>query len=129
MTAIELLHQLGVGADLSMGDKFQGGGIVTLLAMLIVFVVLILLIFAIKIMGKVLQKDEPEPVKKTASAPASKAEAIETDETETIAAISAAVAQVMGKSTTQIRVKKIERVGASMPAWAAVSDNTNNPLH
>ncbi|MDO5713253.1 MAG: OadG family transporter subunit [Tissierellia bacterium] len=115
MNASALLEKLASGADLTTSEKLLGGSVVTVLAMAIVFLILILLIVAIVIMGKVLHRETPT-VAPVTKAPIEEVE--EEDPYELVAVITAAVSEMMGTSQSNIKVKRIQRVGRSLPTWA-----------
>ena len=97
--------------------SFQGGEAATstlitfLLGLGIVFIGLIALILIVKLMGVIMravgkQKKEPEK----APAPAAAAPVPEGDRGEIIAAVSAAIATVLGESVSGIRIVSFKKV-------------------
>ena len=103
-------------AEESAGLVFEGGSaavstlITFLLGLGIVFIGLIALILIIKIMGAIMRnvgtkKTEPVPVK----AEPEKAPEPEGDRGEIIAAVSAAIATVMGESVSGIRIVSFKK--------------------
>ena len=124
MNASALLDKLASGADLTVSDKLMSGIIVTILAMSIVFLILILLIFAIKLMGKILYRETP---KVEPAVPVAIREEVEKeDDLEVVAVITAAIAEMMNKGTGEIRVTRIQRLGLARPTWATTGKNENN---
>lgn len=131
MNATQLIQQMKTGAELSGGEKILGGLTVTLLAMVIVFLVLIVLMSAIKLMGKVLSRTNKQPEKVApAAAPIAAAEVIEEDDDEEIAAvIGAVVAMMSAGGQGALTVRKITRVEGQRPNWAVSgSQDAMRPL-
>lgn len=122
MNASQILEQLKNNIDgLGQGDKMFGALIVTILAMAIVFTVLVVLMFVIRIMGSLLNKTEE---KKLETVPAKElvTEEIVTDEEdegELVAVIAGAVAAALQTGTSQIKVLKIVRQSSQAPVWAS----------
>lgn len=117
MNATELLHHLAENAEaLSTSERVSGALMVTLLAMLIVFAVLVILIFAIKIMGSVLGTTPKAEVKEAPQAQIAEEEEEAEDEGELVAVISAAVAASLGRNINEIVVTRVRRTDP-LPAW------------
>ena len=110
MNTNQLLEALSHNiSSLTTGEKMQGAGYTTLLAMGTVFVVLILLILVIKLMGKASGIKKEDKIKESSKkvpevAPATKAQV--EDEDEIVAVITAAVCQALGSDSVKIHIKK-----------------------
>ncbi len=95
--------------------------------MLVVFAVLILLWASIVIMHKCIALGEkkkeqpvsPQPEKNTVSVPASVA--VEKEEEELVAVLTAAVAASLNTSTYNLKIKSFRRIGQNAPAWNAAA--------
>lgn len=124
MNASELLYLMSRDIDsLTTGEKMFGASIVTLLSMGIVFVVLVLLMAAVKAMNYTIAEKPQKVLKENGSEadlPASFSEPVkaEEDEGEVIAVISAALASAMNKSVSEIRVISVKRAEEAEPLWA-----------
>jgi sodium pump decarboxylase gamma subunit len=101
----------------TVGLNFTGGAAATstlitfLLGLGIVFIGLIALILIIKLMGWIMrkaQKQQPQPEQKTEAAPVERIP--EGDRGEIIAAVSAAIATVLGESVSGIRIVSFKKV-------------------
>ena len=99
------------------GLSFTGGAAATstlitfLLGLGIVFIGLIALILIINVMGAIMrtvQKKRPQPEQKTQAAPVQSVP--EGDRGEIIAAVSAAIATVLGESVSGIRIVSFKKV-------------------
>ncbi len=93
---------------------------VTIICMTIVFLVLIGLSFIIRIQGALVGKRSGDQDKKAADNNRVVTDAVENEEDseELIAVISAAVAAVMGRPSSNVIVRSIKRVGINTPSWA-----------
>lgn len=124
MNASELLYLMSRDIDsLTTGEKMFGASIVTLLSMGIVFVVLVLLMAAVKAMNYTIAEKPQKVLKENGSEadlPVSFSEPVKTeeDEGEVIAVISAALASAMNKSVSEIRVISVKRAEEAEPLWA-----------
>lgn len=124
MNASELLYLMSRDIDsLTTGEKMFGASIVTLLSMGIVFVVLVLLMAAVKAMNYTIAEKPQKVLKENGSEadhPVSFSEPVkaEEDEGEVIAVISAALASAMNKSVSEIRVISVKRAEEAEPLWA-----------
>ncbi|MDO4720281.1 MAG: OadG family protein [Peptostreptococcaceae bacterium] len=124
MNASELLYVMSQDiGSLTTGEKMFGASIVTLLSMGIVFVVLVVLMAAVKAMNHTIA-EKPRKVSEgngsEADLPASFSEPVkaEEDDEEVIAVISAALASAMNKSVAEIRVISVKRAEEAEPLWA-----------
>ncbi len=106
-----LFSEGSTGLDFSGGAAATSTLITFLLGLGIVFIGLIALIVIIKIMGAIMRsvnakqaKREPEPV------PEVKAPVPEGDRGEIVAAVSAAIATVLGESVSGIRIVSFKKV-------------------
>ena len=124
MNASELLYLMSRDIDsLTTGEKMFGASIVTLLSMGIVFVVLVLLMAAVKAMNYTIAEKPQKVLKENGSEadlPVSFSEPVkaEEDDGEVIAVISAALASAMNKSVSEIRVISVKRAEEAEPLWA-----------
>lgn len=122
MNASQLLDQLKNNIDsLGQGDKMFGALIVTILAMAIVFTVLVILMFVIRIMGSLLNKTEEKKIETVPAKELVTEEIVadEEDEGELVAVIAGAVAAALQTGTSQIKVLKIVRQSSQAPVWAS----------
>ncbi|MGB3367090.1 MAG: OadG family protein [Acidaminobacteraceae bacterium] len=107
---------------LSLGDKFQGALMVTLLGMGITFSALILIRYLTSLLSyvvmKIENKNKPD-VKVVSTTNADVVEEVleEGDDEELIAVISAAIAASLNTSIHNIIVRNIVRTEDSTPAW------------
>lgn len=133
------LAVLANAAELSLAEKGIASAKVVLTGFVVVFAVLILLIFIIKIYGAIVtkaqqtgkkkkkvieeQKTVPAPVRPAAAVPAPVAKDGVSE--EVVAVISAAVATMYG-SPEKARIKSIKKSSGGRSAWAnaGVLDNT-----
>lgn len=111
-----------------MGDQINLGEalIITGFSIIVVFLVLILisiLISGLKQIGAEKKDESPkakvEPVKKDEPVESVPAETV--NDEELVAVISAAIAASMGLSLPEIRIRKINRMEQSTPAWSIAS--------
>lgn len=113
-------------------DKLSQAGSVTLVAMSIVFVVLIVLMFVIKIQTRVLGgiKEEKkeindrkiETVTEVREEPVVKPKRLE-DDMQLVAAIMAALSVYTGKDASELRIKSISRSNSSNWTNSAIKSN------
>lgn len=118
---MNLINQMKLSMDaMTLGEKFTGSIIVTLLGVGIVFAALIVLFFTIVGMEKIIVK--PKPKKEVEPKPANVIEEEEQedviDDTELVAVITAAIASSLNTSTHNLIVKNITRVEDTTPSWA-----------
>lgn len=108
--------------------------IVTALGMGITFIVLILLLFAIKAMSRLLNpvkaptdlvKDQPQAKKEPLQVVS------QDDEEELIAILIAAIAASSGQSQDQIKIRGYREVGNNIPLWsqAGVLETMNREIY
>lgn len=121
-------------AQMPMGERVQATLYVIMLGMSITFVALVfiwgLTILLSKVVQSIEKKSQPAvmPAPKTASAPAPAA--IEKDDSELVAVITAAIAASMNTSMHNIVVTNIVRTGDGAPVWGRLgrSDVMNSRL-
>lgn len=126
-TNLDLLSKLkdpNLIHTLSIGEKFQGALMVTLLGMGITFASLILIRYLTSLLSyivmKIENKNKPvlEVVSTTNSAVVEEVEEVEEgDDEELIAVISAAIAASLNTSIHNIVVKNIVRTQDTTPSW------------
>lgn len=109
--------------SMTLGEKFLGSIVVTLLGMAIVFAGLAILYFSIMFMEKIMHKPaskEAAREKSTSTENEVVEEIIEdkVDQTELVAVITAAIAASLNTSTHNIIVRNIRRVEDTTPSWA-----------
>lgn len=110
---------------MTVGEKASMGGITMLIGMGTVFLGLVILIGAIKILSSLMgekkkkQAAEPAPAPAPAPVPAPVAAApvAQEDEDELIAVLSAAVAMMTEGTGGKYRITSFRRVGSNAPAW------------
>ncbi|MBN2259339.1 MAG: OadG family protein [Clostridiales bacterium] len=123
MTLLERFADPTIIHSMSFGDKMLASTYVTILGMGITFMALIILWGAIVILGKVVRGLEKKSaaiqiVKESPKVQAVKSEsAVEEDDYELVAVITAAIAAVTNQPINQIYVKNIRRVGDNLPVW------------
>ena len=108
---------------MTVGEKASMGGITMLIGMGTVFLGLIILIGAIKILSLLMgekqkkQAAEPAPAPAPAPAPVAAAPVAQEDEDELIAVLTAAVAMMTEGTGGKYRITSFRRVGSNAPAW------------
>ena len=114
-----LIDRLRSGAEMSLGDKLLAGVEVSVFAMVVVFAVLILLMFIVKLMGsvkggakKVQDKTEALPMSQQTAAAVQQ---VAVDDGEAVAAIVAAISAMSKGNDCKIVVRNITRLN---DAWA-----------
>ncbi|HDR5039272.1 TPA: OadG family protein [Bacillus anthracis] len=131
---MNLLERMKVSIDtMTMGEKFLGSMIVTLVGIGIVFAGLAILYFAIIIMQKVVGKSQPKKIVDSKPSPTIEDEVVEeetVDSAELVAVITAAVAASLNTSTHNIVVRNITRISDQTPSWAKMGrvDQISNKL-
>ena len=131
---MNLLERMKVSIDtMTMGEKFLGSMIVTLVGIGIVFTALAILYFAIIIMQKVVGKSQPKKIVDSKPSPTIEDEVVEeetVDSAELVAVITAAVAASLNTSTHNIVVRNITRISDQTPSWAKMGrvDQISNKL-
>lgn len=130
MSLIERFANPELLKQMTLNEKLMASLIVTILGMLITFVVLMILWGVIVLMTKALNKEEKQ---KTSQAIETKVESkakdikeesinvLDDENEELVAIITAAVAASLKKSTHNIIVRNIVRVGDRSPAWAKLA--------
>ena len=120
--------------SLSFGEKMSAGGVTLLMGMGITFVILTIILFAIKIMGKLMnggkKKEEAKPAAAAASAPVPAAAAVTAETTEDgkldpalVAVIMAAIAASEGPEIVDhLRVSRITRISGNCWKQASIGD-------
>ena len=125
------LYETGNGGRLeNWMDSLSIGGQTTIIGLAIVFAVLVILMFVLKIMEKIFA---PKTEKKAeVVAPVSvvkQAKVVETeDDEEIIAVLTAAIAASLNTSTYNLRIKSFRRVANNAPAWnkAGLNETINS---
>ncbi len=131
---MNLLERMNVSIDtMTMGEKFLGSMIVTLVGIGIVFAGLAILYFAIIIMQKVVGKSQPKKIVDSKPSSTIEDEVVEeetVDSAELVAVITAAVAASLNTSTHNIVVRNITRISDQTPSWAKMGrvDQISNKL-
>ena len=131
-----LLEKMQFSIDsMTLGERFLGSMVVTLLGVGIVFLALATLYFAIVIMQRTVNGFQPKreakivPITKEPAAEEDKED--ETiDNTELVAIITAAIAASLHTSTHNIIVRNITRTTETTPSWAKIGriDQISNKL-
>lgn len=136
MTPLEMLKNPELVQNMTAGQKLIAGLQVTILGIVIVFLILVLLQYVLKLMerlvdvrkedrvdtiGKIAQ-ERPAPV---AEGPASAAEEREVDG-KLIAAITAALTAGYFQRTSRFTVKRIRRIVDDVPIWGKVARGGGN---
>jgi len=112
---------------LSVGDKMLGSLIVMFLGLVTCFIVLLIIMFAIRVMGSAFgeKKKEQMPVVAQVPAPAPNPEitqvesAPQEDEGELIAVITAAITAMTGSSSFKIRNISEKRLAPTLTNWVS----------
>lgn len=108
---------------MTVGEKASMGGITMLIGMGTVFLGLVILIGAIKILSSLMgekkkkQAAEPAPAPAPTPAPVAAASVAQEDEDELIAVLTAAVAMMTEGTGGKYRITSFRRVGSHAPAW------------
>ena len=115
-----LIDRLRSGPEMSLGDKLLAGVEVSVFAMVVVFAVLILLMFIVKLMGSVIKGGAKKVQDKTEALPMSQQTAaavqqVAVDDGEAVAAIVAAISAMSKGNDCKIVVRNITRLN---DAWA-----------
>lgn len=125
------LYKTGSGRIESGADSLLVGVQVTVVGLLIVFSVLLILMFILKLM-KVIFAPKEEKVKENPieekAAPAVPLEANAQDDEEIVAVLTAAIAASLNTSTYNLKIKSFRRIGNNSPAWnkAGLSETINS---
>lgn len=110
--------------SLSMGEKATGSLVTALMGMSVTFIVLTLIWGMIALLTKAM--DQTEKKKESVAKPTMEATKNETvtevvvdksEDEQLVAVITAAIAASLSKPTNLIEVRKIVRIGDSVPAW------------
>lgn len=132
------LYESGSGKVAEWIDSLSIGGLVTLIGIVIVFAVLIVLMIVLKVMEKIFapkktaeQTETQAPTVEEVKQPSvvqTKTEAVEEDEEELIAVITAAIAASLNTSTYNLKIKSFRRVSNTAPAWnkAGLNETINS---
>ncbi|MBE7011460.1 MAG: hypothetical protein E7415_02175 [Ruminococcaceae bacterium] len=119
-------------------DSLSIGGQVTVIGLIIVFTVLVILMFVLKIMEKIFapktaknQNETPEivaPVVEEKKVEQKPVTVVEEDDEEIIAVIMAAIAASLNTSTYNLKIKSFRRVSNTAPAWnkAGLNETINS---
>lgn len=110
----ELIKKLAENADMTLGEKMMACLGITLFAMAIVFSVLIILMFVIKGLKLISEEKKEKPAIESAPKAAVPAPAVaQTDESEVIAAVMAAVSCMSTGEGSRIVIKNIVKTNDS----------------
>ena len=105
---------------MTMGEKASMGGITMLIGMGTVFLGLVILIGAIKILSSLMGEKKKKQAAEPAPAPAPAPPVAQEDEDELIAVLTAAVAMMTEGTGGKYRITSFRRVGSNAPAWNRV---------
>ena len=124
---------LVTGKGISLGEAFGMGGETVVIGLGIVFGVLLILMIVLYLFGVIFDKrpkTAAAPVQDTVPEPEVQAEAIEEDEEELIAVLTAAIAASLNTSTYNLQIKSYRRVPTKRPAWnnAGLRETIGNRL-
>lgn len=123
MSISELLQNLKIDASsMPMGEKLLGGSYTTLLAMGVVFIILVLIAFIIKILNA-----EPKVGNKKLDKDANKMKAQEYKQPQTSEQydnelISVITAAIVASGSSNIVVRRIERTNNKQSDWEKITD-------
>lgn len=133
----ELIYRIGnESASMTLGEKFLGGILVTIFSMLMVFVVLVLLMYVIRLLGSALNKNPKAagPEAKPAAGAQDQAglqkdaeEVLAENEEEVVAAIMAAVNAIRSSQDSKIVIRQIVK-NESKWAESGLSAQINSKL-
>ena len=131
----ELITQMASDvSSMSMAEKMLGGLVVTLFSMMIVFVVLMIIMYAIKLMTSSLSekpkkiKEDDVKVAKSEEIPQISESCKAKNDNEEIAAVMAAIATHYASGETRIVIRNIARNGMSSWANAGMLEQLNSRL-
>ena len=131
----ELITQMASDvSSMSMAEKMLGGLVVTLFSMMIVFVVLMIIMYAIKLMTSSLSekpkkiKEDDVKVAKSEEIPKISESCKAKNDNEEIAAVMAAIATYYASGDTKIVIRSIARNGMSSWANAGMLEQLNSRL-
>lgn len=124
MNISQLLEALkDPSASISIGEKLLAGVFVAILSMAVVFIVLTIIAYIIKILqfdrNKQKSVSNVEPVQEVLNNNTSNDENIE----ELVSVITASIAAATGNSTNNIIVKKIQRTNNNKSSWERMTKN------
>lgn len=125
MNISQLLEALkDPSASLSIGEKLLAGVCVAILSMAVVFIVLVIIAFIIKILQLDRGNNQKtisnvQPTQEPLNNDTSKNENIE----ELVSVITASIAAATGNSTNNIIVKKIQRTNNNKSSWERMTKN------
>jgi len=126
---IEMMKNPEILKTLSVGEKMLGSLIVMVLGLVTCFIVLLIIMFAIRIMGAAVgEKKKPQmPAVTPAPAPAANpvVAAPQEDEGELIAVITAAITAMTGSSSFRIRNISEKRAAPALSNWVSSGRNEN----
>ena len=131
----ELITQMASDvSSMSMAEKMLGGLVVTLFSMMIVFVVLMIIMYAIKLMTSSLSekpkkiKEDDVKVAKSEEIPQISESCKAKHDNEEFAAVMAAIATYYASGDTKIVIRSIARNGMSSWANAGMLEQLNSRL-
>lgn len=129
MDIIEMMKNPEILKTLSVGEKMLGSLIVMVLGLVTCFIVLLIIMFAIRIMGAAFgEKKNPQtPSAAPVPAPAVKqvGDTPQEDEGELIAVITAAITAMTGSSSFRIRNISEKRAAPVLSNWVSAGRSEN----
>ena len=118
---MNISESLATGKGVNIGEALSMGGMTTVIGMAIVFAVLVILMLVLVLFRVIFYKapsNQQPKEKQNEVAPAPVvAEAVEEDEEELIAVLTAAVAASLKTSTYNLHIKSYRRIADSRPSW------------
>ncbi len=135
MTALELLQDPALSQSMTVGQKLIAGSQVAVLGMGIVFFILILLMFVLKMMKKFLYeefevKEEAHSITKINKSKMATTDSVDEYEEEIVASIMAALRHHIDQSSGGYKIRSIKRTGGdNVPIWGKMARggiNNNN---
>jgi len=118
---IEMMKNPEILKTLSIGEKMLGSLIVMVLGIVTCFIVLLIIMFAIRIMGAAVGEKKKPQVPSVAPAPAASlvVAAPQEDEGELIAVITAAITAMRGSSSFRIRNISEKKAPPALSNWVS----------
>lgn len=123
MDIIEMMKNPEILKTLSIGEKMLGSLIVMVLGIVTCFIVLLIIMFAIRIMGAAVGEKKKPQVPSVAPAPAPAASPVvaapQEDEGELIAVITAAITAMRGSSSFRIKNISEKKAPPALSNWVS----------
>lgn len=127
------LYKTGSGRIPNGADSLLVGVQVTVVGLIIVFAVLVILMFILKLMKVIFAPKEEKVKEKPIAKETVKAAVVEEkeqseDEEEIVAVLTAAIAASLNASTYNLKIKSFRRIGNNSPAWnkAGLNETINS---